>query len=265
MKCSKNAKDNRNQIMTTSSIRTKSEMTYIPGGTASIINGKWSSRFCNAINDSTGMGRWSGMIIRVDDYTFRHYYTFYQVCNQMVKKTNSLSTYTQQIMYILASGNIDPNTRKKLFEDLLSQINEIPPTNYIVIGIDANEALKENNSEIQKFIEESNLVDTYHILQHNIEVPTHFNGSSKIDFILCSKNLGQYITQVGVLKFYDGFQSNHRGIFCDISEKLFTNTVDGNIFRTQQIGTNSNKEGENAYGIWMNYCGIIDCMEKYKN
>jgi hypothetical protein len=54
--------------------------------------------------------------------------------------------------------------------------------------------------------------------------------------------------------FYDGLDSDHCGLFCDISNDLFLNITKGTIHKTRQIGTNStNKEGSVIFVILTNY------------
>jgi hypothetical protein len=43
--------------------------------------------------------------------------------------------------------------------------------------------------------------------------------------MLCSNNLQEYIIKAGILKYIEGFESDHRGIFCDLDPKLFINTT----------------------------------------
>ena len=116
---------------------------------------------------------------------------------------------------------------------------------YIIIGIDANESLRDVNSEICKFMKNNDLEDIYSkVHEDNTEFPTHINGSKRIDLLLTSKNIIPYINRTGILKFHEGFDSDHRGLFCDINTDLFTNVVDNITIKTRQIGTNStNREG----------------------
>jgi hypothetical protein len=49
--------------------------------------------------------------------------------------------------------------------------------------------------------------------------------------------------KVGIVKFHEALDSDHRGLFCDIDKELFTNKSRENNINTGQIGTNStNKE-----------------------
>jgi hypothetical protein len=238
-------KENRNNRLIVSSINTNLKNYYIPGGTATITTGKWVSKLVENIVDPTGMGRWSGTKLRVKNNLYLHYITAYRVCNQKLKKNNSLSSYAQQHMHLLQSGKPEPNPRQEVLDDLKSYITTKSSDDYFIIGIDANESASENNSGINIFINETNLIDIYTYIHSEEEFGTHINGSKRIDYMLCSANIKQYVSQVGMLKFQDGFDSDHRGIFCDLDQELFKNNTLIQTHQTRHIGTNStNKEGE---------------------
>jgi hypothetical protein len=84
------------------------------------------------------------------------------------------------------------------------------------------------------------------------EFSTHINGSKRIDFLLASENLKDYITRAGAMNYYERFISDHWAVYCDICNKLFTNITEDAVIKTRHIGTNStNKEGE-KYIIHLN-------------
>jgi hypothetical protein len=85
----------------------------MPGGTRTDCFNKCTSRFVNDITDPTEMGRWSDMKLRINDDINLHNITAYQVCNQGIKLTNSMSTYLQQYMYLKAADKEKLNPRKK--------------------------------------------------------------------------------------------------------------------------------------------------------
>jgi ribonuclease HI len=259
-------KDNRNHKMVVSSIKTILTNDYLPGGTAAMINGKWSSRHVADITDPSGMGRYCGFKIRINDTTCLHYITAYRVCNQKLKVSNSLSSNTQQYMHMLANGTEKPNPRQQILEDLTLYIDNMIPTDKFILGIDANEALSDTSSHIKSFADKNNLIDIFSHLHDETEFPTHINGSKRIDFLLCSQNVHQYINRTGVLQYHDGFSSDHRGLFCDINHSLFENNINERIPTTRQIGTNStNKEGEKYIEFLDNKFNEHNIYKKMKN
>jgi hypothetical protein len=174
--------------MTTSCIERKLKNSYILGGTSTCILDNWSNRFIC-------MGRWIGVKIHVDDYTNLHCIPAYQVCNQSVKITTSLSIYTQQYMLLQNLGYDKPNPRQQILDDLELYIKSIPPNDYIIIGIDANKSMQDMTTNISKFTINTQLLDAYGKNFKTEEFSTHVNGSKRIDYILCSRNTQLFITK----------------------------------------------------------------------
>ena len=53
---------------------------------------------------------------------------------------------------------------------------------------------------------------------HGIDTPnTHAEGSQAIDFMLATPNIMNMIKRSGMLRFYDGIHSDHRGIYVDLN------------------------------------------------
>jgi hypothetical protein len=74
---------------------------------------------------------------------------------------------------------------------------------------------------------------------------THIIWSQRIDYMLSSLNLKPYIVKVGLLKFNDGLESDHCGLFCGLKLELFKAIAEIKNHQTRLIGTNStNQEGE---------------------
>jgi hypothetical protein len=169
------------------------------------------------------MGRWSGVKLRVDDYVNLQYITVYRVCNQTIKTNNSLSTYTQQYMFLKNLGYDAPNPPQQILDELELNIKSIPPNDYMILGIDANKSMHNVNSNISKFAINTQLIDIYGANFEAEGIPTHINGSKQIDYILCLHNVQPFITKIHILKYYDGIIFNHRGMFCDVSHTIFTN------------------------------------------
>ena len=108
----------RNSTVEVSCARCDYQNKSMPGGTATLIMGKWASRMISPIIDTSGIGRWSGISIRVNESTALHYITAYRVCKQKITLNNSLSTYTQQYRNLELKGIKEPNPRKQILTDL---------------------------------------------------------------------------------------------------------------------------------------------------
>jgi hypothetical protein len=114
--------------------------------------------------------------------------------------------------------------------------------------LDANEPmnLKENNG-IQKLMDKCNLLNLYKALHNdNTDFPTHVNRSQTINFMLCTPNLVQHVWKMGYIPFYECFDLDHRGLFCDIDDSIFKDCQqNSNTINKRMVGSNStNAEGE---------------------
>jgi hypothetical protein len=160
----------------------------------------------------------------------------------------SLATATQHQTMLLARGVENPNPRKQFIDDLITQFQETCDdiNNYFMLSLDANANLGNDKEGLDKLVEECNLVDVYTTMnQDYTEFPTQQRGSRKIDYMFCTRNLIPYIVKSGYIRFNDGFDSDHRGVFCDISHSILRDYHAPNSQRKRIIGTNStNREGE---------------------
>jgi hypothetical protein len=159
-----------------------------------------------------------------------------------------MSTSTQQHIMLTARGIPNPNPRKQFVDDFIAQFQETCDNNnnYFILAIDANATLGNDRDGLVRLARECNLVDMYSTIHQDYSTfPTQQRGSQQIDYILCSCNIIPFITQCGYVRFNDGFDSDHRAIFCDISHEIITDTTMLRDKRKRIIGSNStNKEGE---------------------
>jgi hypothetical protein len=143
----------------------------------------------------------------------------------------------------------NPNPRKQFVDDFIAQFQETCDNNnnyFILAIIDANATIRNDRDGLDRLASECNLVDMYSTIHQDYSTfPTQQRGSQRIDYILCSCNIIPFITQCGYVHFNDGFDSDHRAIFCDISHEIITDTTMVRDKRKRIIGSNStNKEGE---------------------
>ena len=117
-------------------------------------------------------------------------------------------------------GIEDPDPRKIFKEDMINLVQEFDmnPNNYTILMMDANKSISDKEGSLQKLLNSSSLVDTFaNISDNECKIPTYYRGSRKIDYIFTSLNLLPYVKRVGILPFYQYNQSDHRGMFIDIS------------------------------------------------
>ena len=71
------------------------EKVFQPGGTATIIAGKFSSKVYEYGSDSSGLGRWSYALMRGKDGKDFVHMTIYQVCTNSIEKSGPRTAFTQ--------------------------------------------------------------------------------------------------------------------------------------------------------------------------
>jgi hypothetical protein len=88
--------------------------------------------------------------------------------------------------------------------------------------LDANESLQHFNNDFTKWVRESGLVDI-HVHRHGTEgePATHTRGSSRIDYMLVSQNLVDFVSAAGILPFKTFTKSDHRALFMDIDLEAY--------------------------------------------
>jgi hypothetical protein len=72
------------------------------------------------------------------------------------------------------------------------------------------------------------------------EISTYTRGKKRLDYILTSQNLIPFINQAGYLSFFEANESDHRGLFVDVSNHLLDNKVELKRPSKRMIGSSSN-------------------------
>jgi hypothetical protein len=237
-------KSNLNISMTQNNIKND----HLPGGTLTLSTNKLVNHWEKDINDKFNMGRWTGTTYRLGDGKKLNIITAYRVIDQKITASNSLSTNSQQF-FMLKDRGIDTKPRKQFIDDFCEQFQEtcLQEEEYTILMIDANECLLQPESGgMMELIEKCNFVNLYQSFHGDYEpFPTHVNGSRTIDFMFGSQNILPYIMKIGYPRFNELFDSDHRGLYCDLSDKILheENFIE-NDPRIRMVGTNStNREG----------------------
>jgi hypothetical protein len=154
-------------IQTSSSIET-SYSSYQPGGAATITTGNYTGRIESAINDPSGLGRWSGFKLRCTNHKFLYIITAY--CPHIDYKHGSDTCYQQQWRILRNQSNVNPEPRCQMLYDLKILIFKIHEAQgNIILQWDANNKLESN--ELQEFFAEINLYNIY--CQSNTTISAH--------------------------------------------------------------------------------------------
>jgi hypothetical protein len=92
--------------------------------------------------------------------------------------------------------------------------------NKIILMMDANEAMGKDKNGISTVASDCDLIDV-HTARHNeaATTVTYARGTKKIDYNLITPEILPLVTRSGMLPFYTGIHTDHRGLFIDIDSK----------------------------------------------
>lgn len=211
---------------------------YQPGGTATGIFGKWTGRIITTTNDKSGMGRWSGFILNTKNNMKLIILTVYIP----TKTEGNNTTYQQQWRILRNKFGGDPDPRKHLLTDLEAAICKWMQSGYeVIMMVDSNENITKSNSKILPFLARTKLTP----LNHLFPEASYDRGSKCIDFIFGTAQVKTATIRSGYTSFYDGiWNSDHRGIFVDISTKGLFHGETPDLQRTQSRNLSSKNKSQ---------------------
>jgi hypothetical protein len=198
----------------------QSDSIYKPGGTATTIVGKWQARILEKGSDTSGLGRWSFVIISSNKKKLA-VITAYKPC----KTTGPTTAWTQQWI-LLHEQNKTPDPIKAFYEDLSATLKEWRSQGVeILLLIDANEQVGATPGGLGKIIADNGLFDII-ANQHNVDryPPTYIRGSKRIDYIFGTDRVQTFCKTSGMLPFGYGYPSDHRAIFVRLDLKGLLST-----------------------------------------
>ena len=211
-------------ILETSTTRMKFEEDYKPGGTCTAITNNWTGRFLQSIEDNTGQGRWSGIIIRGHWFNVA-IITAYRVTQRAIEQAGPTTAYAQQWAVSRLQGTEKPEPRKQFIQDIKRLLKQLKKDgNKIILMMDANEAIGKDNNGVSTIASDCNLIDV-HTSRHQeaAATATYARGTNKIDYIFVTPELLPLVTRSGMLPFYSGIHTDHRGMYLDIDARALFN------------------------------------------
>jgi hypothetical protein len=239
-----------NPHMTVSPISLPFESERLPGGTAMITSGRWTTQIHSQVTDFFKMGRWSGNCYRLSGSKKLYIISAYRPCPLVIGPTNSMSTAHQQAVMLAARNIHDSNPRRQFILDFINQFGSIcnNDDNYVLLALDANSVLEEDTNGMGKLLRDCGMIDLYTTITHdNSQFPTHTRGSKKIDYLLGTHNIIPFITRIGYVKFHEAFDSDHRAVFADISNTILEDPIKPDTKRIRLVGSNSTNEESERY------------------
>lgn len=213
---------NQTKIGSTCSTENQQKI-YQPGGVLMITGNDWAN--CSVSkNDPSDLGRWTESTITGKQNTKVTIITAYTVCKNSISNCGPSTVFAQQWHILRRSSpdeTIDP--RKTMMLDLGNRIKELKGEgSEVILLIDANDSLQKPSSEFTKWAEELSLRDPLiHLHGTDDEPATHSSGSKRIDYILTTAPILDYVTSAGILPLHDLCISDHRAIFIDVDLRKF--------------------------------------------
>jgi hypothetical protein len=199
---------------------------FQPGGVASITTSNWSSH-STIINDPSGLGRWTETEITGKKGITVSIITAYAVCKDSIERSGTTTAFTQQWNLLkLKEPESDHDPRERLFRDLGQHIDHLRSKHHeIILLIDANESLQTPNSSFTGWVQRHCLNDALVQVHGTDDEPaTHARGTHRIDYILTTDIISEFITSAGILPLFEVCYSDHRALFIDIDLKGYLQT-----------------------------------------
>jgi hypothetical protein len=183
----------------------------------------WASR-SKCIPDKSGLGRWVESEITGSGNRKTTIICAYIVCKDSIERSGPNTAYSQQWLILKKRDpHNNPDPRSVAFHDLKERINELRQQGQeIIVMMDANDTLQNTRSALTKWTAETKMIDPL-VQRHGTEgePPTYARGSKRIDYILVSENLSEYVTSCGILPLHNICFSAHRALYIDIDLQAF--------------------------------------------
>jgi hypothetical protein len=245
---------------------TEEELTgpHQPGGTATILTDKLTSRVMDKGTNPFGLGRWNFLTLRGKNENRITIVMAYRICEQSMASCGKTTSTAQQ--YRLLSKKMrtnqvhldNPTPRRQMILDLQAWLSvKISEGHKIILAIDANEDItgklgkpctlnytldtpitdKDHDSSLATLMATCGLCNPL-TAQHKDTTPPHtyVRGSSRKDYVLVSQSILPAVVRTGILPFDRIFISNHRACFADLDARILFHE---DTFTIQQVKNRS--------------------------
>jgi hypothetical protein len=190
---------------------------YQPGGTMTVVGEPWACR-AKAAKPESNMGRWNEIMITGRKGKSVMLITAYRVCKNSAATAGPTTAFAQQWHILRRAREKVPDPRKRFIIDLEKRVSKaIGEKQGVIVMLDANESLQHFNNDFTKWVRNSGLIDI-HVHRHGTEdePATYTRGKTRIDYILISPDLVEFVSAAGILPFKTFTKSDHRALFMDI-------------------------------------------------
>ena len=214
----------RHSRLSTSSSSIKFERMFKPGGTAALLTNEWTGRLLRCEHDSTGLGRWTTMLLTGKHHRKIAIISAYQVCHTSITTCGITTCFSQQWHLLRAQGDAIPDPRQRFWRDLTCYIRHLQSDSYKIILLgDFNTVHHlDNNNPIGRLMTSCQLSDAVGHFHDNHDQTSYSRGRTIIDYCFVSTDLLPCIQHSGYLPLHFFTFSDHRSIYVDFnSTELF--------------------------------------------
>ncbi len=175
-------------------------------------------------NDQSGLGQWSTITLRGQEDRLFTIITAYRVCQGNIQSSPVGSSFSREYVHHKQNGASKPQPRTIFLKDITAIIQKLQHQSHAMhLMMDSNGSLTDDNN-LQQLLTDCNLSD----LHAHAPSPSTYIGSSqqRIDHMLGCPQTYLALTSSGSLSYTEGPQSDHRGLFIDLSmQTLLKRTI----------------------------------------
>jgi hypothetical protein len=185
--------------------------SYKPGGTMTMVTGKWQSQITEYGQDPRGLGRWSYIKISTNKKLIIIAMA-YRPCATQGPSTS----WMQQWVLLRQEGIPDPDPIKKIYKDIETTLTGWRTDKHeIILLMDANEQIGQSPGGMKLVMGKVGMSNLLRHRHPNItSVHTYARGSQQIDYIYGTENIREHCTRAGVIPFGTRYHSDHGAILC---------------------------------------------------
>eukprot|EP00957_Ditylum_brightwellii_P057421 4353936-Ditylum_brightwellii.AAC.1 len=192
---------------------------YQPGGTATLVSGKWTGYVYASGKDI--LGRWSYITLKGKKNRKVTIILAYHVCDNNLNEAGPKTCWKQQWRQLHKCGYAAPDPWTLFFQNFNKFIEgQVERDKELIITIGANE-VDIANSDIRTFHNRHEPTKVF-AHKHPYVTPPHTYqcSNNKIDYLCVTLALIPTINAVGFLPFNVPFLIDHGSIFADFDEEL---------------------------------------------
>ena len=233
---------------------------FLPGGTCTIAFDSLSMRVIKVGEDESGLGRWSYITMEGQRGRKLTFITAYRICKGAMRGITTSCTQHKRVLETkdmqngIKTSHVDTSyLRAKMMEDLLLLIQALKDAGHaVVVGIDANETLRESISNgspkqgsISWLIEQAEMEEVFASHHQCAPDSTTTTPGRFIDRVAV---FGIPIERVTLLRAHLPAKSDHLGIVVDLDLRyLFNNACSPLVSPAPRKLTSGNLQSVQKY------------------